>query len=293
MQLQKLWRTVGTDNTQSLENQAKEGLTSSAKWIFVLRGEQVVPTIDELQLHRPLIFDPIFYALPSVTGSTTMVRITAYSKAYDLFQLRECPTAFYAMSLNINDGEYVLNVPTNQQILNFLVANNVLYDRPFWQWYMLQFHQLVLEATDKYWVHFFDDQMTVVSFSHRQCMRLTETGYEIIAAQAEPQEQAEPQDLDQEAADGNETDDSMPDLVSRSLEQLDDDVLLDDETVLPTAAEDEPEALNESSASLGSVESTESLGSSESAGSSESSSSSEATGEYDLVYVDLIDKKNL
>ena len=146
--------------------------STTAKWLFIKEGSALSKPNMREGIHA---FDLIFYALPSVNGSTTMVRITVDTKAFQLFQLQECPLKIYACNLNINDGEYILNI--SHKGMNFMIAGNTLYDRVFWQWYLLNIERLFLEDTDRYRVTFFDDQMNVVIFDDTQLLRLTDTGY--------------------------------------------------------------------------------------------------------------------
>jgi hypothetical protein len=144
---------------------------NAAQWLFIENGEAVTRVTNN-------VYDPIFYVMPNASGQTTMVRVKETTRAYDLFQLRPCPTKIYALNLNINDGEISMNIPSRN--LNFMIVGNILYDRAFWEWYLLRFHQLILEEKDKYAVAFFDDQMNVVMFTETQCMQCTKNGYEIV-----------------------------------------------------------------------------------------------------------------
>jgi len=144
---------------------------NAAQWLFIENGEPVTRVTNN-------VYDPIFYVMPNASGQTTMVRVKSFTRAYDLFQLRPCPTKIYALNLNINDGEISMNIPSRN--LNFMIVGNILYDRAFWEWYLSRFHQLILEEKDKYAVAFFDDQMNVVMFTETQCMKCTKNGYEIV-----------------------------------------------------------------------------------------------------------------
>lgn len=202
---------------------AADDSSNSAHWIFIENGQPVTRVTDN-------VYDPIFYVMPNASGQTTMVRVKGFTRAYDLFQLRPCPTKIYALNLNINDGEISMNIPSRN--LNFMIVGNILYDRAFWEWYLSRFHQLILEEKDKYAVTFFDDNMIVVMFTETQCMQCTKTGYEIITTPKDDADDDEDDDVTNLVNDVFLPDDEIIEKIDNEIftppPQADDDVLEED-----------------------------------------------------------------
>jgi hypothetical protein len=89
------------------------------------------------------------------------------------------PAKFLGMKLIISNVSKSIDININSGCNNFCMTSNIVFDRPFLQFYLNKFHDIILNNTDTYELTFIDHKMESVVMTEEHYIELNEDGYKI------------------------------------------------------------------------------------------------------------------
>ena len=94
----------------------------------------------------------------------------------NLKNIEKSNVRFLVPQLKIKDSLTLIEF-THQ---NIYLVNNIIFSRPFIQWYMNEFHSYFVNNNQDYLITFFDDKMDAIEINGNQCIVLEKDTYKII-----------------------------------------------------------------------------------------------------------------
>jgi hypothetical protein len=89
------------------------------------------------------------------------------------------PAKFLGMKLIISNESNAIEINIHSGCNNFCMNSNIVFDRPFLQFYLNQYHDISLNDTDTYELTFIDHKIDTAVITEEHYIELNEDGYKI------------------------------------------------------------------------------------------------------------------
>ena len=85
---------------------------------------------------------------------------------------------FNVIQFNFKDEEQITSI--NFQDNQFILTGNILFDRKFLKWYMYNYHDIIINDDDSYFITFIDHLMRYVTIDENKHILIMKHNYDII-----------------------------------------------------------------------------------------------------------------
>ena len=126
-------------------------------------------------------YDFILYEVPISDNDKYDRYIVRYNQHIDIMKIEYNALNefnFNVMQFKFKDTNVTYNINFNKN--QFLVNNNLLFDREFLKWYMNKYHNAIVQNVDKYTVTFIDQSMNYTILTENDYIVIKNKSYDII-----------------------------------------------------------------------------------------------------------------
>jgi len=124
-------------------------------------------------------YDFIIYEAPINDNEKYDKYFLRFRHHLDIMKVEYCKIqsafSFNSIQLKISDKTYTLNFNKNQ----FLIRDNILFDRNFVKWFMNKYHDVLIADDAQYNINIIDHQMNFISLTEDNYILIKRDSYEI------------------------------------------------------------------------------------------------------------------
>jgi|688.fasta_scaffold165403_3 hypothetical protein len=113
-----------------------------------------------------------------------VIRFNTYKELVEFNTINKCvytpsPVKFIGMSIVISNVSNQIDLDINSGKFNFFINSNILFDRPFIQFYLKKFHDIILKEEEDYTFSFIDSEIEVNQIKDDHYVELCNNNYKI------------------------------------------------------------------------------------------------------------------
>jgi len=113
-----------------------------------------------------------------------VIRFNTYEELVEFNTTHKCsytpsPVKFIGMSIVISNVSTQIDLDINSGKSNFFINSNILFDRPFIQFYLKKFHDICLKEEEDYTFSFIDSEIEVQKIKDDHYVELCNNNYKI------------------------------------------------------------------------------------------------------------------
>lgn len=129
-------------------------------------------------------YDFIMYAMPIVNNDKFDTYIMRYNNHADIMKVtykKVNDFNFNVIQFKFKDDTKTYNIVFNKN--QFIIHNNILFDRDFLKWYMRKYYDKTIQDEDKYTITFFDHAMNYIEITDLHYIMINNKSYCIVNKQ--------------------------------------------------------------------------------------------------------------
>lgn len=148
-------------------------------YIFILDGKEIKKCLDEdITNMIDINYDMVLYKkrLTDNKKGNEEYYLIRYNNIEDINKTSIISNIkIHNPSINLDNNIYKIEL----NYYNYLIVNNILFDRIFMKWWLLKYNNYKLEDDEEYNILFFDDNMFIQNISDKESLLIEENKYSI------------------------------------------------------------------------------------------------------------------